>query len=313
MMGLRQFIPHSNYVSATAVDSAYPHTDAILRALHDGTSTDQLTVMTLVGKKGTGKSAMLKYFAVNYRQEICGVDTLRAPIIYADYQEVEKNALATGPNSITATLLSAIMFRLAMLARHISGPHALPAFYRAEQSIYTPRQLLWLFDQICLELSRLRVRCLIIDNAHKLDAKTISLLFRLREKCQYRIGLILCAEQDRAETKYQPMERLLNQAQIERSDCEEPIELHPLLIRNFKQEVVSQIFADIDSKFAPDLAAYQSRIVARFWEVTHGDWKSIDGRVRHINRLLGPRTQAERVITQALIEQVFAFQLAQKS
>ena len=310
MLGLRRFISCKNQVDKSTPDAAYPDTKAILEALSAGVSFDQLLVMSLVGQPGTGKSYLLKYFATEYHHKIHGIEMHRAPVIYADYDETEKNTLGANSTSpITATLLSSIMFSLAQLAVQIDGQRALPKFYREEQSLYSSRQLLWLFSAICLELKRLKVRALIIDNAHRLDAKTIKQLFRIRAHLQNQIGLIFGAQLQPSEKSDDPVGRLFKQARIESIDVEQPIELHPLVEKEFHSAVLSPVFEDIGASFEPEIESHYKAIARRFWTVTKGDWKSIDTRVRHFNRLLGPRSREERVITRSIVEQVLNFKL----
>ncbi|MBX0328195.1 ATP-binding protein [Oscillochloris sp. ZM17-4] len=310
MLGLRGFIPHKNQVDKTTPDAAYPDTNAILSALNAGTSFDLLLVMTLLGKAGTGKSFLLKYFATEYRQQVCGIDIHRAPVLYADYDETEKNTLGADTTApITATMLSSIMFSLAQLARQVGGNGALPRWYREEQSLYSSRQLLWLFGEICLELKRLDVRTLIIDNAHRLDAKTVKLLFRMRARLNNQIGLIFGAQLQLSEGQDEPMGRLFKQARIDESGVEQPIELRPLVSKEFYEAVITPVFKDIGASFEPELIQHFQVIIRQFWKVTAGDWKSIDTRTRHFNRLLGPRSREDRLITRSMVEQVLNFKL----
>jgi hypothetical protein len=310
MLGLRGFIPHKNQVDKTTPDAAYPDTNGILSALNASTSFDQLLVMTLIGKAGTGKSYLLKYFATEYRQQVCGIDIHRAPVLYADYDETEKNTLGADTTApITATTLASIMFSLAQLARQIGGSRALPQWYREEQSLYSSRQLLWLFGEICLELKRLDIRAIIIDNAHRLDAKTVKLLFRMRARLNNHIGLIFGAQVQPGEGNDEPMGRLFKQARIESSDVEQPIDLRPMVSKEFYSSVLTPVFKDISAPFEPALEQHNTAIGRRFWEVTSGDWKSIDTRVRHFNRLLGPRSRENRLITRSIVEQVLNFKL----
>lgn len=310
MLGLRSFIPHKNWITKDTLDAAYPDTDAILNALNGGTNFDVLQVMILVGKAGTGTSSLLKYFATEYRHKVCGIDLHRAPVVYADYDETEKNTLgADTTEPITATTLASIMFSLAQLARQIGGTSALPRWYREEQSLYSSRQLLWLYGEICLELKRLDVRAIIIDNAHRLDTKTVKLLFRLRARLNNRIGLMFGAQLQSSEGNDEPMGRLFKQARIESSDVEQPIELRPLVAKEFYNAVLTPLFKDIGAPFEPGLEQHVQVIGRRFWEVTSGDWKSIDTRVRHFNRLLGSRTREDRLITRSIVEQVLNFKL----
>jgi hypothetical protein len=86
------------------------------------------------------------------------------------------------------------MYELTELARRIAGPHAMPRWYREERSLYTDNNFVWLFDQVCLEARRLRVRGVVIDNAHRLEPKTMRVLMRLRARLNNRIALIFVAQ-----------------------------------------------------------------------------------------------------------------------
>jgi hypothetical protein len=311
MPGLRNFIAHKNWIDKGIQEAAYPDTSAILSALNAGANDDTLRPMTLIGKAGTGKSCLLKHFATVYRQQECGIDPQLLPVLYADYDEAEKNALGAGTTSpITATVLSSIMFSLAQLAQRIGGNNALPTWYRQEQSLYSPRQLLWLFGEICLELKRFKVQAIIIDNAHRLDAKTIKILFRIPARLNNSINLIFGAQLQTGEDNDEPMGRLFKQARINSDDVEQPIELRPLIAEEFHKSVIGPVFRDIGGDFEPEIEQHVRKIAQRFWQVTRGDWKSIDSKVTHFNRLLGPRSRSDRLITQSIIEQVLNFKLS---
>lgn len=310
MIGLRRFIPHGNYSDNNTQDTVYPDTAAILSALNASVESDELFITTLIGSAGAGKSCLLQYFANEYRQQVRKIDIQRFPVLYADYDEAEKNILGADVSSpIAATTLSSIMFSLAQLARQIGGNNALPRWYREEQSLYSSSRLLWLFSEICLELQRLRVRAIIIDNAHRLDTKTIKVLMRIRSRLHNRIGLIFGAQLQPNEQHDEPMGRLFKQARVDGLDVEAPIELRPLVEKDFHATVLMPIFQDIDASFEPELEQYFKLIAQRFWKVTGGDWKSIDSRTRHFNRLLGPRSWQDRIITRSIIEQVLNFKL----
>jgi hypothetical protein len=51
-------------------------------------------------------------------------------------------------------------------------------------------------------------------------------------------------------------------------------------------------------------------IVAALWQKTAGDWKSINSRVKHFDRLLGPRGDRPRILTREIVEQVLGKKLS---
>jgi hypothetical protein len=106
------------------------------------------------------------------------------------------------------------------------------------------------------------------------------------------------------EQRDEPMGKLFDQARIDPADCEPAVELEPLTEEVFCDPILEGLFADLETDFEDGLEEHTGFIGTALWKITAGDWKSINSRVKHFNRLLGPRAGRRRVLTQTIIEQV---------
>lgn len=301
MQGLRHFIHHTN-PSATF----YTDTQSILRQLDAGMADMEPPMTTLLGKSGTGKSGLLQHWVKVHRQERFGVVHERQPILVAEVSDTERRTFGkkiyTTP--IAGITFSSIMYELGELARKVDSPSYVPPWYRQERSIYTDQQFVWLFDQVCREVRRLKVRAIIIDDAHRLDAPTLETLMRLRRRMDGHLGLILSAQLAQNEALDEPLGTVFERARVDPDDRKQVIVMHPITEEGFYNEIVLEVLGDLDAEIDAELVPHGSGIAQRLWQLTKGDWKSITSRVRYFNRLLPPQGSGERRLTKAIVEQV---------
>jgi hypothetical protein len=97
---------------------------------------------------------------------------------------------------------------------------------------------------------------------------------------------------------------VFERARVDPAECEAAIELRPLTEEVFYSEVALEIVADLGAGFEEGLEQHGSFIAEALWQLTAGDWKSLNSRVRHFNRLLPPPASGKRVITRGIVEQV---------
>jgi hypothetical protein len=219
--------------------------------------------------------------------------------VYAKFDETLRSATGRRISVATATF-QAIIYGLAELA--LRRGRTLRWYDQLRSS--SDAHFMWLFDQVCLEIRQLNVRALVVDNAHLLDVTTIAALMKVLARQRYQVALVFGAQLDEGETVDEPMGKLFDQAKVDPAAYETAVELKPLDEATFYEPVLDALFEDIDADFEAGLEAHYEFIGARLYDITRGDWKSIDGRVRHLNRLLGPRAAGRRVITRSIVEQV---------
>ena len=70
-----------------------------------------------------------------------------------------------------------------------------------------------------------------------------------------------------------------------------------------------EVFADLDADLEEELVPHALLIMDALWQLTAGDWKSLNSRVRHFNRLLPPAASGKRAITRLITEQVIGRKL----
>src|SRR5207249_182028 len=149
----------------------------------------------------------------------------------------------------------------------------------SQSALYTDSQFVWLVDQVYREIRRLRVRAVVIDNAHRLDVTTMKALMKLRARRNNRLALIFGAQLAKNEQIDEPMGKLFEQAKIDPADTEQGVELKPLTEAVFYDPVVEGVFADLETDFEDGLEEHTGFIATTLWEITAGDWKSINSRV----------------------------------
>ncbi len=306
MQGLRGFIHHPNPDNVS-----HPDTHAILHALDAVVEAEEPSIITLLGKAGTGKSALLNYWATDWQCKERRINIERAPILVAEVDETERRTLGKGvyTTATACVTFSSIVFALGELALRQDGPNSVIRWYRDERSLYTDTQFVWLVDQVYREIRRLRVRAVVIDNAHRLDVPTMKALMKLRARRNNRLALLFGAQLAKNEQLDEPMGKLFEQAKIDPADTEVGIELKPLTETVFYDPVLVDLFADLETDFEDGLEEHAEFIGTALWEITTGDWKSINSRVKHFNRLLGPRAGRRRLLTRTIVEQVLGKKL----
>jgi len=138
-------------------------------------------------------------------------------------------------------------------------------------------------------------------------------LMKLRARRNNRLALIFGAQLAKNEQLDEPMGKLFEQARIDPADCEQAVMLKPLTEEVFYDPIVGGVFADLELDFEDGLEEHTSFIGNTLWDITAGDWKSINSRVKHFNRLLSPRAGRRRVLTRAIVEQVLGKKLPDQS
>jgi hypothetical protein len=268
-------------------------------------------IVPLLGKPGTGKSGLVEYWAGTYRQQERGIAFNRQPVLLAEIIPTEKASLGrsvyTTPTACVT--FASIIYALGELSRQIDPPSRTPQWYREGRSLYTDQQFLWLFDQVCREVHRLRVRAIVIDNAQHIDVPTMEALLRLQRRLPSRVGLVLCAQLAKNEQLDEPLGKVFERARVDSAECEAAIEVRPLTEEVFYAEVATEVIADLNADIEEGLEQYGAFIAEALWQRTAGDWKSLSNRVRHFNRLLPPPASGKRIITREIVEQVLGQKL----
>lgn len=301
MYGLQHFIHHAN-----AGNVSYPDTRSILRALDAAVDTSEPLIVPLLGKPGTGKTGLVEYWAGTYRQQERGIALNRQPVLIAEIIPTEKASLGRGvyTTPTACVTFSSIIYALGELSRQVEQPTQTPRWYREERSLYTDHQFLWLFDQVCREVRRLRVKAIVIDNAQHIDVPTMEALLRLRRRLPSRVGLVLCAQLAKNEQLDEPLGKVFNRTRVDSAECEAGIEVRPLTEEVFYDDVAAEVIADLNADIEEGLEQHGAFIAEALWQLTAGDWKSLNSRVRHFNRLLPPPASGKRIITREIVEQV---------
>lgn len=306
MYGLQHFIHHTN-----AGNVSYPDTRAILRALDAAVDTPEPLIVPLLGKPGAGKTGLIEYWAGTYRQQERGIALNRQPVLLAEIIPTEKASLGrsvyTTPTACVT--FASIIYALGELSRQIDPPNRTPQWYREERSLYTDQQFLWLFDQVCREVRHLRVRAIVIDNAQHIDVPTMEALLRLRRRLPIPVGLVLCAQLAKNEQLDEPLGKVFERTRVDSAECEAAIEVRPLTEEVFYDDVAAEVIADLNADIEEGLEQHGAFIAEALWQLTAGDWKSLNSRVRHFNRLLPPPASGKRIITREIVEQVLGQKL----
>lgn len=247
--GLRRFIHHSN-------------TKELLTTLADVVAARAMIILYGQGELATGKGRLLQYFVEDYWRNERDSATDWHPILYGDHTSLDwaTTLLKDNHNRMVAQVLSTIMEGLQILAERYRPDQTPVRWQQKRRSITTTTQTIWLYNEVCRELKKERVRALIIDNAQSIDGATLQILVQLRQRLQkqgHGMALILAARLAKHEHLDEPMDHIFAQAKIDPRDFKVPVELKVLTQDAFFDTVLDGFFEDLEVEVPEALDAYQ--------------------------------------------------------
>jgi hypothetical protein len=302
-VGLRPFIHHSN-------------TKEVLEILSNVVDAGSMIILYGRDAPATGKGRLLQYFAEEYWRSERDASTDWHPILYANPETLDwaNKAMKGSAKPGVAQVLSTIMTNLVHIAESYRPDRKQPRWQQQKpRSIKTDTQIVWLYNEVYRELKNLRVRALLLDNAQSIDGSTLQMVVQLRQRLAkhgHQMALILAAKLAKNEEIDEPMERIFTRAGIDPRDFDIPVELQVLTKEAFFNEVLESFIDDLEVEFEPELEDYEDLIAERLWELTQGDWKSIDQCSKKFNRALGRRNGKPRLVTRDVIEEVLDSKLS---
>jgi hypothetical protein len=267
-------------------------------------------ILLLVGLPRTGKDALLRaWMKADLAPASLGDPHGLPEIGYAEIWRSRADTLGRKVyvTPITCVAFSEIAYGLGQVAARSAPVHGLSRkWYREPKALYTDAQFCSLLDFVRDEVKRLRIRAIVVNNAHFLDPCALEMLVLLRRQCNDRISFILCAQMAENAKIDEPLKEPLIRVPEAAKMCR-TIELQRLSKRVYKAEVLPALRDDLALSFADDLKvkAIALQVPDALWKYTGYDWQAIDDLAREIKRKVpDPGAGQRRVLTRAVLEEI---------
>jgi hypothetical protein len=267
-------------------------------------------VVALLGKSGAGKSCLCNYWKDLYWSNERCVSIEQTPMLYGEIDEARRAGFGRTIHATPTACItfSELIYQLSIISARMAEPADHPRWYRKERSLYTDAQFLWLFDQVCREVRRLRVRALIIDNAHLLDDFTLRKLMQVRQKGQ--VTIVLSAQLKKNEELDEPLGDLFAKVPEAEMACtiENTLTLDLMTEHEFYDSILPELFTRLGvTGIADELLGdeqAEARTLARLWQYHQGDWHRITQLTRRLHRALSLSKGQRGLLTSAMLDQV---------
>jgi hypothetical protein len=299
MNGLTNFVHHSNTreIIAALNEALVPHPTEGTRG-----------ILLLCGSAKTGKKHIVRHWFEQLKADETGFvapHQLRIVVVPELWEPLRK----TSTNNYYVTpkaciLFSEIVFAMGKVSTKISPTYAHRTWYREPKSLRTDSEFAGLFSFVRSECNRLRVRLLVINNAHLLDRCCIERLMNLYSHCEQKLGLVLVTRLQTNASLDEPLADEIGQVTEAASRCRR-VELQRVTKAEYMavvlDELAEQLALDVDDALLP----HEEVIAELFWQHTGPDWKLIQDRLaRPLDSELGTRTGNRRILTRGILENV---------
>lgn len=130
------------------------------------------------------------------------------------------------------------------ISSKFSPPYA-KRWYREPKSLYTDTQFDSLFSFVRSEVQRLRVRVVVINNAHLLDGCALEMLMLLRKHCHNQLSIVLCAQLAEKADLDEPLAEAFKRATEAAESCKR-VELQRLTKKEYKRVVLPSLTQELN-------------------------------------------------------------------
>ncbi len=261
-------------------------------------------IISLVGTRGTGKSQLLEYWAVQEAPRI-GIDTDQIVLV----KLIPPSRASLGKERLTSPATLIAFSRVWHVLQKLSGLTHREWLETLDQDVarlYTDPQFLALFEKIEQGMRRRHIRAVLIDNAQYLDDRAFQWLIHLWDDCDQQFGIILCAQMKANEQPNEPLKEMWRYVPHAREYHTDALVLSRMTHDVFRDPVLLEVFIDLAADVGPEVAQNYTAIADRLWQHTLGDWHSITRVATLFDEELGHGNGGPRMITQDVVDQVFA-------
>lgn len=298
MQGLARCIIHSNVVEAVQ------RLDEMLTVDEEGETSG---ILLLLGLPRTGKNRVLNFWM--HREHMAPEQRVEKvwPLI-ADVTIWRPTGINLGRRvyvtSMTCVAFSELAYSLGKISSQFTPIYA-KHWYREPKSLYTDSQFSSLFSFVRSEVRRLRIRTIVIRNAHFIDARTLEMLMLLREDYGKQVSFVLSAQMQEQADLDEPLADAFFRVPHAEKICTR-IELQRLTKVEYLQSVLPQFIEDLNIFFAEELCDERvaRQIPHAFWQRTQHNWKIINDVAGEIRQKVPSSRDGKRVVTRAALEQI---------
>ncbi len=299
------FVHHSNTREVLAA------LDAVL-ALDEEKKT--CGMLLLAGYTKTGKNAIIKHWLQQLKKDQTGlVSPHQGRVLQVDelWEPLRQtSAKDTYVTPITCILFSEIAFEMGQISLSLGPSFADRTWYRQPKSLVTDVQFASLLAFVRTEVKRLRVKLLIIDNAHWLDHCALQRLMLLRRHCENKLGIVLVTRLQTNARLDEPLEAEFKRVPAAKEICRR-VEIRQLTKDSFQEEVLDHLMQELNYELVPELVPFEDKVDDLLWSLTRSDWSLIREKLaRPLDKELGPRSGAARLLTRAMLTKVIGKPLA---
>ena len=279
----------------------HPQAVALLRQIASG--AQQRTVVTIFGRGGAGKYALLQCYcqwaaiepSVIGSGRVVGIRLRRT-----DRAKFRQNVVFSPMTVATGGRLWHALQRMSlpsyMQSRKDDDEDTLRNHGEAE---------LWRMQERIERLIRSQhVVVICIDNGECLDELAVDWLIDLRETFDEQLGLVVCVGLEQHEqpglSKFKHIARLRD----ETGSLVPPLVLNEISSSEFEAYVLPRVLKSLGAQVAPDIRAKAGEFVDLWWQWTEGNWRAISRMATACHEELGPGKQRPRLITQEVMNRV---------
>lgn len=172
--------------------------------------------------------------------------------------------------------------------------------------LYDDDRFISLRDKVGALMKNQGIRAWIIGNAHLLDSRAMEHIVALWKECDSQFSVILAAKQLASQQPGEPLTDQLESVPDLQYYARRRIELATIGEDEFCMDILAAMFDDLQAEFSAEVERNADTLAARAWEYTHGHWDATIRLATEFDKALGLSKGRYRLITQHVVDQVFA-------
>jgi hypothetical protein len=228
--------------------------------------------------RATGKTRIVEEFITN---KLTGIASDRA--VYVNLHKTYRKTLRSEDHErigspITLWLFDQLHYVLQRLVLPVhSGQKKL--IHVPETRNHTERAFSVLYRKVLQGMQMQRIRLIVIDNAHNLDAISLEWLLALRETIKPLIAIIFCAQLQEAEKSSHTLNLALSNVPSANDSLVDRFQLAELSFDDFENTVLESFLdalqLDLDRSYTDD-TQQAATLIETIWSWSKGNWVLLD-------------------------------------
>lgn len=271
---------------------------SIFTQLNDGVT--RRFFIPFVVQDGGGKRRVLVHWA-NVKAQIDLNKIVWCQLVHTNKKNGRREAIAS---SITMMTFGRTFYALHMLRNPLRAWDEI-----LDQSLvplYDDDRFISLRDKAGALIKNQGIRAWIIENAHLLDNRAMEHIVALWKETDKQFSVILAAKQLASQQPGEPLTDQLDSVTDLKYYARRRIELSTIGEEEFCTDILAAVFDDLHAEFSAEVERNADSLAARAWEYTHGHWDATTRLATEFDKALGSSKGKYRLITQQVVDQVFA-------